>query len=78
MYTYQKQCKFCFGGQIRVYDRVSNYDPCFYNVYSLYSWSKYQVRRIARFAILHRTLPTWGLKVIIIVGVVYQGTAIPR
>ena len=42
---------------VRVYDQVSNYDPCFYNVYWLYSWSKYQVGRIARFANLHRTYP---------------------
>ena len=41
--------------QFEVYDQVSNYDPLFYNVYRIYSWSKYQVMgRIARFAILHR------------------------
>ena len=48
VYTYKykyilikKMHFFIFGGPIRVYDQVSNYDPCFYNVYWLYRWSKF-------------------------------------
>ena len=40
------------AGPFWVYDQVSNYDPLFSTVNCFYSWPKYQMGRIACFAIL--------------------------